>query len=294
MFCTGKDGTLYSKLFASLLTSSVWDTDIETRVVWITLLALKDQDGFARVATVEGLARLARVSVEGAEKAVKILTSDDPESSDPEHAGRRIERAPGGWVVLNAKKYDALGSEQHRREKNAEYVRKHRERKREEAECKGSVSTCKQVKAYTDTDTDTDTDVQSTDMAPSPPKKHAPDASAPQVRALFAHYRQHIQPAARICPADKIKARLKTFSPEEIREAITRFAADTWQMQHNATRGAPWFFHSDARIEGYLHLQPRRNEKDNDKRRNGQYQPESATTTRATTFAGLGSVSSNS
>ena len=147
---------MYSKLFASLLTSSVWDTDIETRVVWITLLALKDQDGFARVATVEGLARLARVSVEGAEKAVKILTGPDPDSSDPEHDGRRIERAPGGWIVLNAKKYDELGSEQHRREKNAEYVRKHRERKREEAECKGSVSTCKQVKAYIDTDIDID------------------------------------------------------------------------------------------------------------------------------------------
>ena len=184
---------MYSKLFASLLTSSVWDTDIETRVVWITLLALKDQDGFARVATVEGLARLARVTPEGAAKAVDILTAPDPDSSDPEHDGRRIERAPGGWIVLNAKKYDALGSEQHRREKNAEYVRKHRERKREEAECKGSVSTCKQVKAYIDTDIDVHTEggvrspVQRARAKAPPPPEAEPTAG--QSRAAAASLR---------------------------------------------------------------------------------------------------------
>ena len=288
---------MYSKLFASLLTSSVWDTDIETRVVWITLLALKDQDGFARVATVEGLARLARVSVEGAEKAVKILTGPDPDSSDPEHDGRRIERAPGGWIVLNAKKYDELGSEQHRREKNAEYVRKHRERKREEAECKGSVSTCKQVKAYIDTDIDISTGTPESTMPslaenPEPDTPKQPDA--PDVTAAFEAYRTAIQPRARLLPAarDKIKRRLNTYSLDELLQAVSNFAADAWYMQHNAHRGAAWFFHSDDRIEQFTNLVPRTGtdtRKDTtDHGSNGRHKPEPETRTRNSALAGLG------
>jgi len=173
---------MYSKLFSSILTSSVWDTDIETRVVWITLLALKDQDGFARVATVEGLARLARVSVEGARKAVEILTSPDPESSDPEHDGRRIERAPGGWVVLNAKKYDDLGSEQHRRETVRVNVANYRARKREMAKCNQSVITCNQVKSHTDTDIDTDIDIEEEGGTRAPAHEAVSETPAPPPR----------------------------------------------------------------------------------------------------------------
>jgi len=183
---------MYSKLFASLLTSSVWDTDIETRVVWITLLALKDQDGFARVATVEGLARLARVTPEGAAKAVDILTAPDPESSDPEHDGRRIERAPGGWVVLNAKKYDDLGSEQHRRETVRVNVANYRARKREMAKCNQSVITCNQVKSHTDTDIDTDIDIEEEGgtraraKAPPPPTEDTPEPDGKRRAAAAA------------------------------------------------------------------------------------------------------------
>lgn len=289
---------MYSKLFSSLLTSSVWDTDIETRVVWITLLALKDQDGFARVATVDGLARLARVSVEGARKAVEILTSPDPESSDPEHEGRRIERAPGGWVVLNAKKYDELGSEQHRREKNAEYVRKHRERKREEAECKQSVSTCKQVKAYIDTDIDISTGTPESTM-PSLAEKPEPDApKAPEsadVAAAFEAYRQAIQPRARFLPSarDKIKRRLDTYTLPELLQAVSNFAADAWYMQHNAHRGAAWFFHSDDRIEQFINLVPRKaadtdsKRKDNEHGSNGRHQRESQEGHRVSALTGF-------
>jgi len=169
-------------LFASLLTSSVWDTDIETRVVWITLLALKDQDGFARVATVEGLARLARVSVEGARKAVEILTSPDPESSDPEHDGRRIERAPGGWVVLNAKKYDDLGSEQHRRETVRVNVANYRARKREQAECNQSVITGNHALSHTDTDIDTDIDIEEEGGTRAPAHEAVSETPAPPPR----------------------------------------------------------------------------------------------------------------
>ena len=289
---------MYSKLFASLLTSSVWDTDIETRVVWITLLALKDQDGFARVATVEGLARLARVSVEGAEKAVKILTGPDPDSSDPEHDGRRIERAPGGWVVLNAKKYDALGSAQHRRETVRVNVANYRARKREQAECNQSVITCNQALSHIDTDIDISTGTPESTMPglPSNPAPATPKAEpeAPDVTAAFEAYRTAIQPKARLLPAarDKIKRRLNTYSLDELLQAVSNFAADAWYMQHNAHRGAAWFFHSDDRIEQFTNLVPRAGtdtRKDTgDNGRNGRHKPEPETRTRNSALAGLG------
>ncbi len=287
---------MYSKLFSSLLTSSVWDTDIETRVVWITLLALKDQDGFARVATVDGLARLARVSVEGARKAVEILTSPDPESADPEHDGRRIERAPGGWVVLNAKKYDELGSEQHRRETVRVNVANYRARKREQAECNQSVITGNHALSHTDTDIDISTGTPESTM-PSLTEKPEPDApkqpESPDVVAAFEAYRSAIQPRARFLPAarDKIKRRLQTYTIDELLQAVSNFAADAWYMQHNAHRGAAWFYHSDDRIEQYINLVPRA-QTDTDTRKdehgsNGRHQREPAEGHRVSALTGF-------
>jgi hypothetical protein len=77
------------------------------------------------------------------------------------------------------------------------------------------------------------------------------------VREVFDYYREKIQPQARLCPAEKIKRRLETFSVEELKAGVDRFAADAWWMENNAQRGAPWFFHSDARSEQFLNLKPR-------------------------------------
>jgi hypothetical protein len=79
------------------------------------------------------------------------------------------------------------------------------------------------------------------------------------VDLIFDHYRERIQSAARICPRDKIKTRLKTFSADELCTAIDHFAANSWQMEHNAHRGAEWFFWTDRRIEGYLFEREQRN-----------------------------------
>ncbi len=87
------------------------------------------------------------------------------------------------------------------------------------------------------------------------PHNHQDQAEDSVVR-IFQYYRDAIQPHARICPTDKIRARLKRFQEEEILTAIRNFAADRWCMKHNGNRGAPWFFHSDARIEQYLLMGP--------------------------------------
>jgi hypothetical protein len=103
-------------------------------VIWLTLLAAKDADGFARFASVENLARRAIVEVEEAETAIAILEAPDPKSSNPAHEGRRVERVPGGWMVLNAGFYDELVRRDDERRMNRDRVRRHREKHKGDAQ----------------------------------------------------------------------------------------------------------------------------------------------------------------
>ena len=94
----------YVKVFGSILNSSVWCADIETKVVWITLLLLADGDGCVWGA-VPGIARQAGVSIEGCQRALKLLSDPDPYSRTPEANGRRVVAIDGGWRIVNARKY---------------------------------------------------------------------------------------------------------------------------------------------------------------------------------------------
>jgi len=85
-----------------------------------------DETGFTQFAAVANVAHRARVSLEEAEEAVRVLTSPDIDSSDPDNEGRRIERVNGGWVVLNAEKYRALATRAVAQEKTRERVAKFR------------------------------------------------------------------------------------------------------------------------------------------------------------------------
>ena len=113
----------FVKLYGSILDSSVWSEDPYTRLVWITMLAMADADGFVEAA-VPGLARRANVPLEACEAALLRLQAPDPYSKSPEHEGRRIERAERGWNILNYTAYRELRTE--RQVRNAEYQKKHR------------------------------------------------------------------------------------------------------------------------------------------------------------------------
>lgn len=121
---------MYNKLFAKILDSSIWLESDTTRIVWFTLLAAMDQDGFAQFASIPNLAHRARVGMEATEAAVKCLEGTDEHSSDPDNEGRRIEKVPGGWMVLNSEKYQKIVTRQIAREKGRERVAKHRAKKR--------------------------------------------------------------------------------------------------------------------------------------------------------------------
>jgi hypothetical protein len=105
----------FTKLFGSLLASTVWREDDKTRIVWITLLAMADQRGVAE-GSIPGIADLARVSLEDCEKALARLQEPDRYSRSQDHEGRRIQAVEGGFLVLNYSRYRAKLSEDERRE----------------------------------------------------------------------------------------------------------------------------------------------------------------------------------
>jgi hypothetical protein len=121
----------FVKLFASMLDSTVWLESAETRLVWVTMLAMADQDGYVG-ASVPGLANRARVSEEAAEAALERFLAPDPRSRSKEHEGRRIAVVDRGWVLLNYAKFRAMRDVERRREQLREAQRRHRAKPREQ------------------------------------------------------------------------------------------------------------------------------------------------------------------
>lgn len=107
--------TGYTKLFHSILASTVWREPNEVRLVWITMLAMADRYGLVE-GSVPGLADFARVSVEDCRSALERLASPDPDSRSKEDDGRRIRPVDGGWQLVNHAKYRAKMSADDRRE----------------------------------------------------------------------------------------------------------------------------------------------------------------------------------
>lgn len=124
---------MYNKLFTQILDSSIWLETHPTRIVWMTLIASMDEKGYAHFAAVENLANRARVTPQEAKEAVRCLESPDKNSGDPSHDGRRIERVPGGWVVLNAKKYRSTVTRSIQQEQTRLRVSRYRQRKKSDA-----------------------------------------------------------------------------------------------------------------------------------------------------------------
>ena len=120
----------YTKLFSSILDSTVWETPLSARVVWITMLAMSDRFGEV-AASVPGLAKRAGVTRSECERALALFMSPDPDSRSRESEGRRIEEVDGGWRLINFAKYMDKQSPDDVREKTAERVRRHREREKE-------------------------------------------------------------------------------------------------------------------------------------------------------------------
>ena len=123
---------MFNKLFTKILDSSIWLEPNATRIVWITLLAAMDETGYAHFSAIENLANRARVTNEEAEVAVRCFLAPDPNSGDPQFKGRRVERVPGGFQILNASKYRSIMNREIQREKTRQRVADWRAKKKTE------------------------------------------------------------------------------------------------------------------------------------------------------------------
>jgi hypothetical protein len=123
----------FTKLFSSILDSTIWQEPAETRLVWITMLAMSDRQGDIH-ASIPGLAKRSGVSILECEKALDCLLSPDPYSRTKDNDGKRISEIDGGWTLLNHGKYRALLSAEERKEYNRKKQAEYRAKK------KGNVS----------------------------------------------------------------------------------------------------------------------------------------------------------
>ena len=115
----------FTKLVPEIIHSSLWNESSDIRIVWITMLAVKDENGYVQGDS-RTLSRLANVSREAASEALELFQQQDEGSKTPDNGGRRICKAPGGWIVLNHHVYRA--SDDVQREKTRDRVRRFREK----------------------------------------------------------------------------------------------------------------------------------------------------------------------
>jgi hypothetical protein len=121
----------YTRLFSSILASSIWNESDDVRIIWITLLAMSDRNGHVD-ASVGGIAHQARKTRETTEKALTVLEAPDPDSKNPANEGRRIKRLPnGGLMVLNYQSYRDGLLDDAEAVAARERQRKHREKQRD-------------------------------------------------------------------------------------------------------------------------------------------------------------------
>lgn len=123
---------MYVKVFAQILRSTIAKDHI-TRWVFEDLLKLADSDGVVDVDR-ESVARLTNVPLDIVNRGISELEKPDPNSRSQEHDGRRIVRLDDsrdwGWLIVNYQYYRNLTTENQRREKTRERVRRFREKQK--------------------------------------------------------------------------------------------------------------------------------------------------------------------
>ena len=113
----------WTKLFSSIVTSSIWYESDPTLRLWIYFLATCDRTGTVYGSRI-GIAHQACIAEDKIEEAFGRLMGPDPNSSDrlraPENEGRRLEEVPGGYRILNYDHYRGIRDDETRAEQNRE------------------------------------------------------------------------------------------------------------------------------------------------------------------------------
>lgn len=98
-------GKSFALLWSGILDSSLWlEETKETRLLWVTMLALKDADGKIIMGVV-GLEHRSKLTRDEVLEGLKRLSEPDPNDHSGVEEGRRIREIEGGWQIVNHDMY---------------------------------------------------------------------------------------------------------------------------------------------------------------------------------------------
>jgi hypothetical protein len=208
----------YTKLFSSITDSTIWSESAETRIVWITMLAMCDKNGWV-YASIPGLAHRAHVTIEETEEALNKFLSPDKYSRTPDHEGRRIEVIDGGWALLNHPKYKAIRSADERREYQRKWIAEKRKAEKKLLNVDSFVDNV-EISLSKSTHTDTDTDI----------KHNIWDSELinPEAWNDFLQHRKEMGKPFTDLAKTKVANKLKDYSYLEQQEAVNTSIESRW------------------------------------------------------------------
>jgi hypothetical protein len=119
----------FTPLFSGIVESSIWDEPYHVRVLWVTMLAIKDFDHVVRRNDYQ-LHKRANISLEECQDALRILSSPDERRQGQPFDGRRVEKVEDGWMVLNGQLYEDQMRDISRRFYKARKAREYRRTKK--------------------------------------------------------------------------------------------------------------------------------------------------------------------
>lgn len=120
----------WTPLFSKIVDSSVWCEPDHVRIVFITMLALKDADHIVRYSAFQLAQRAHKTEAEVLD-AFTVLSAPDTRRLEPQpFEGRRIEKTPEGWLILNGEYYKDLMRSINRKAYKAEHEKGRRARKK--------------------------------------------------------------------------------------------------------------------------------------------------------------------
>ena len=217
----------YTKLATSILTSTIWMEDDQTRIVWLTLLAMADKNGEVQ-ASIPGLANVARVSVESCDAAIEKFLSPDPYSRTKDDEGRRIEEIRGGWSLINHAEYRELASDEDRKRKAAERQQRARDKAKRNSEVTDRHKSSRQIpQAEAEADKKTHNAVASS-VSEKPKRRRASAATGddPKFEEFWTIY-----------PVRKAKGKARTAWAKAIKKADPEVILESAEIFQSMSRG---------------------------------------------------------
>lgn len=253
----------YTKLFSEIIMSTVWRENDKTRIVWITMLAIRDRWHVVN-ASIPGLADAARVSISDCREALHILSSPDPDSRSKDFEGRRIKEVDGGWLILNGEKYRNKMSLDERREYNRIKQAEYRGKKKMSTSCV-QFST---ESAQTETETETEYNIYTKPSEAQAPgvssKKLSDSKNSPEGPQSNSHLTQEVnqifdsycqswnknkkQYALSASRRQMIQKALKSHGLEACLSAVKKFRNDSFEDRAKFN-GLEYLFGNEKRID---------------------------------------------